>query len=74
MARPAGESRGGALRVDFDRRLTLQFHGLVVTSDGGLLTYRELGDALGLTEVAGEVLVDGRPGRNGRRALIGLLR
>ena len=32
MANPVGESDSGALRLDFDRRLTLQFRGCVVTS------------------------------------------
>ena len=30
MANPAGEAELGALRLDFDRRLTLQFRGSVV--------------------------------------------
>jgi hypothetical protein len=68
MANPAGESDGGVLRVDFDRRLMLQFRGSVVTSDAGLLAYRELDDALGLTTVAGEMLADARTGSNGRHA------
>jgi hypothetical protein len=58
----------------FDRRLTLQFRGCVVTSDAGLLAYRELDDALGLTMLAGEMLADTRTGKNGRHALVGLLR
>jgi hypothetical protein len=33
MANPAGESNDEALRLDFDRRLRLQFRGSVVTSD-----------------------------------------
>jgi Transposase DDE domain group 1 len=74
MAYPAGESESDALRLDFDRRLMLQFRGSVVTSDAGLLAYRELDDALGLTTIAGERLADARTGRNGRHALVGLLR
>jgi hypothetical protein len=74
MENPMGESNDGVLRLDFDRRLMLQFRGSVVTSDAGLLAYRELDDALGLSTVAGEMLADARTGRNGRHALVGLLR
>jgi hypothetical protein len=54
--------------------LTLQFRGSVVTSDAGLLAYRELDDALGLSVMAGGALADARTARNGRHALVGLLR
>ena len=74
MANPAGESNDEVLKLDFDRRLMLQFRGSVVTSDAGLLVYRELDDALGLSTMAGEMLADARTGRNGRHALVGLLR
>src|SRR3984893_12823651 len=74
MAHPAGESNGGALRLDFDRRLMLQFCGSVVTSDAGLLPYRELDDVLRLTGGAGKLLGGARNGKNGRHALVGLLR
>ena len=74
MANPAGESNDGVLKLDFDRHLMLQFRGSVVTSDAGLLACRELDDALGLSTMAGETLADARTGKNGRHALVGLLR
>lgn len=74
MTRPAGESDFGVLRLDFDRRLKLEFHGSQITSDAGLLAFRELDDVLGLSQMAGEVLTDTRTGRNSRHGLVGQFR
>src|SRR5271169_4774453 len=74
MTNPAGESNDAVLKLNFDRRLMLQFRGSVVTSDAGLLAYRELDDVLGLTTMASDVLADARTGKNGRHALAGLFR
>src|ERR1700736_6649333 len=74
MADPTGEADKRALRLDFDRRLMLQFRGSAITSDAGLLPYRELDDALGLTDTGAHTLADTRTGKNGRHRLAGLLR
>jgi hypothetical protein len=73
MADATGETRK-PLRVAFDRRLKLEFHGARITSDGGLLAYRELDDALGLTATAASTLAEGRRGANIHHRLLGLLR
>jgi Transposase DDE domain group 1 len=73
MADATGETKE-PLRVAFDRRLKLEFHGARITSDGGLLAYRELDDALGLTAMGLSALAEGRRGTNIRHRLLGLLR
>src|SRR3712207_5832827 len=70
----AGEADGAALRVAFDPRLKLEFHGSRVTSDAGLLAFRELDEALGLTDMVGEALTETRTGQNSRHTLIAQLR
>ncbi len=70
----AGESRKPYLRVDFDRRLKLEYHGSKITSEVGLLTYRELDEVLGPTDSGGAVLSGLRRGKNRRYLLTGLLR
>ena len=74
MADPTGEANRGALRLDFDHRLLLQFRGSAIPSDAGLLPYRELDDAVGLTHTAANTLADARTGKNIRHLLGGLLR
>ncbi len=74
MAYPIGQSKFPHPRVDFDRRLNLEFHGSKITSDAGLLAYRELDEVLGLTDLGGAALSDLRRGKNTRHLLTGLLR
>ena len=74
MEHPTGEAPEANLRVAFDPRVRLEFHGCKITSDGGLLACRELDHALGLSDLAGEGLVDTRTGANGRHSLLGQFR
>ena len=69
-----GESDKDALRVDFDANLKLEFHGSKVTSDAGLLPYRELDEALVLTDTVGGLLHDWRTGKNTQHTMTALLR
>jgi len=64
-----GETQDAAFGLTFDRRLKSK-----ITSDGGLLACRELDDALGLSETAGDILTDTRIGANGRHTLVGQFR
>ena len=62
-----GESRKEALRLGFDGSIRLEFHGATISSDGGLLPYRDLDDAFALTVMAGAALRDWRTGTNSPR-------
>ena len=69
-----GEAKRAGLRIRFDRRIRLQFHGAKVTSDARLLAVRELDEALGLTELTGVTLADTRTGCNVQHDQVALLR
>jgi hypothetical protein len=69
-----GDCQNEDLRVSFDSRLKLIFLGSQVTTDAGLLAYRELDEALGLTKRSAERLQDSRLGQNKQHGLLSLLR
>ncbi len=69
-----GEEKRAGFRVTFDRKLKLEFHGTKVTSDAGLLAYRELDERLGLTAASAAQLTDTRRGKNTQHGLTALLR
>ena len=73
MADATGETKE-PLRIAFDRHLKLGFHGARVISDGGLLAYRELDDALGLTATAAFPSPRAGAAENTLYRLLGLLR
>ena len=68
--RRGGQAAGTGLRVAFDRRVRLEFHRATVTSDAGLLAFRELDDALGLTGLAADLRRDNPTRKNGRFRLL----
>jgi hypothetical protein len=69
-----GDAKDDDLRVSFDSRLRLKFLGSQITTDAGLLAYRELDGALGLTGMAPATLEDSRLGSNKQHQLVPLLR
>jgi hypothetical protein len=69
-----GDSEKAHLRLEFNPKVRLEFHGSTTTSDAGLLAFRELDCALGLTEIAEDYLQESRTGRNIRHQLVPLLR
>jgi hypothetical protein len=71
MAGAAGEADRGCLRVDFDTRLKLEFLGSRGMSNAGPLAFRELDDALGLSELAGQALVYSRTGAGASASQMG---
>lgn len=65
-----GEGKKEALQLDFDRQVKVEFHGANVTTDSGLLLYRELDDVLGLTVSGSGHLTESRQGKNTTLSLL----
>jgi len=65
---------GERLNIRFNGKIKLEFHGARLTSDGDLLAYRELDEALGLFESVSTVMSDKRTGRNIQHDMASLLR
>ncbi len=70
-----GVGKKDALRVNPGAPgLKLEFHGVRVTSDAGLLAYRELDDVFGLTDMVACELRDNRTGKNTQHSVRALFR
>ncbi len=69
-----GDCQDKDLRVQFDRRLKVKFLGSKVTTDAGLLAYRELDEAFELTEMVQDTFQESRIGSNKQHKLVPLLR
>ena len=69
-----GDGEKAPLRLQFNPKVRLEFHGSTITSDAGLLAFRELDDALDLTGIASNYLQESRTGRNILHHLVPLLR
>ena len=69
-----GDGQKSVLRVGFEPRLRLAFQGAKISSDAGLLVYRELDEAAKLTASAADDLLDSRIGRNISHTVTALLR
>ncbi len=74
MAPKMKHAKGERLNIRFNSKIKFEFHGARLTSDGGLLVYRELDDALGLFNSASTVMNDRRTGRNIQHDITNLLR
>src|ERR671919_2301074 len=69
-----GDAEKAPLRLQFNPKIRLEFRGAAITSDAGLLPFREFDHALGLTCIASDYLQESRTGRNIRHHLVPLLR
>jgi len=69
-----GDGEKAPLRLQLNPKVRLEFHSSDITSDAGLLAFRELDDALDLTGIASNYLQESRTGRNILHDLVPLLR
>ena len=69
-----GETRKGALRLNSDHKLKVEFHGTKVASDVVLPAYRELDEAFGPTSAINSELRDSRTGKNAWHSITAFLR
>jgi len=68
-----GETCENTLRLEFDCRLEVEFHGTNVAGGPRLLAYRELDGALGLTSIGDSESRDTRTYKNTQHNTIVLL-
>ena len=69
-----GEKQNEPFQLSFNAALKVDFQGLRVTSDGGLILVCELDERLGLGELIAEHLSDSRRGKNTQLPLADLFR
>lgn len=62
------------MRVDFDSQIKLEFHGASITSDAGLIAFRERDEAMGRNAMADDLFRDPRRGLNTQHELTAMLR
>ena len=63
-----------ALRVNFDGKSKLEFHGTMISSDAGLLVYRALDETFALTAGLKDMNEETLTGKNIQYSLTALLR
>ncbi len=69
-----GDGEKTPLKLNFNPKIRLEFHGATITSDAGLLAFRELDDALDLTPIASDYLQKSCADRNIRHNQVLLIR
>ena len=74
LENPMGERRKDAMRLNFDRKLKLEFHETLIASDAELLAYRELDEALGLKKMIDSDFCNNRTGKNTQHGFTTFLR